>query len=70
MQTCKYDLTKKILYALILIGALNWGLVGAFRFDLVAYLLGDMTIAARLVYILVGLAAIIKSFYLIINCKK
>ncbi len=70
MQTCECGLTKKILYALILIGALNWGLVGAFRFDLVAYLLGDMTIPARIVYILVGLAAVIKSIYLIISCKK
>lgn len=70
MQTCECGLTKKILYALILIGALNWGLVGAFRFDLVAYLLGDMTIASRLVYILVGFAALIKTVYLVINCKK
>ena len=70
MQTCECGITKKILYALILVGALNWGLVGAFRFDLVAYLLGDMTIAARIVYILVGLAAVIKTGYLIISCKK
>ena len=70
MQNCECGLTKKILYTLILIGALNWGLVGAFRFDLVAYLLGDMTIAARIVYILVGLAAIIKSFYLIQYCTS
>ena len=60
MQNCECGLTKKILYTLILVGALNWGLVGAFRFDLVAYLLGDMTIASRIVYILVGLAAFIK----------
>lgn len=68
MQTCECGLTKKILYTLILVGALNWGLVGAFRFDLVAYLLGDMTIAARIVYILVGLAAAIKTVYLIHSC--
>lgn len=70
MQTCEFSLTKKILYALILIGALNWGLVGAFRFDLVAYLLGDMTIASRIVYMLVGLAAFIKIIYLLKTCKK
>lgn len=70
MQTCECGITKKILYVLILVGALNWGLVGAFRFDLVAHLLGDMTIPARIVYILIGLAAVIKSFYLVISCRK
>jgi len=70
MQTCECGLTKIILYILILVGALNWGLVGAFRFDLVAYLLGDMTIASRIIYIIIGFAAIIKSLYLIQCCKK
>ncbi len=43
---------------LIIIGGLNWGLVGAFKFDLVAAIFGDMSIIARIVYILVGLSAI------------
>ena len=50
---------------LLIIGGLNWGLVGAFRFDLVKYLLGDMTMWTRIVYGLVGLSAlclIIKHF--------
>ncbi len=44
---------------LLVIGGLNWGLVGLFQFDLVAGLFGgsDMT-AARIVYALVGLAAL------------
>ncbi|MCD8053218.1 MAG: DUF378 domain-containing protein [Lachnospiraceae bacterium] len=41
-----------------IIGALNWGLVGIFRFDLVAYLFGSMSWFARLVYILVGIAGL------------
>ena len=45
-------------YALILIGALNWGLVGFFRFDLVAFLFGDMTAFSRIIYSLVGLSAV------------
>lgn len=44
--------------ALVLIGALNWGLIGFFRFDLVAFLFGNMTFLSRIVYALVGLAAI------------
>ncbi len=43
---------------LMIIGALNWGLVGAFDIDLVASLLGGVPMAARVVYILVGLAGI------------
>ncbi|HMB65352.1 MAG TPA: DUF378 domain-containing protein [Patescibacteria group bacterium] len=43
---------------LVIIGGLNWGLVGAFDFDLVATIFGDMTWISRIVYILVGLAAI------------
>lgn len=43
---------------LMIIGGLNWGLVGAFDVDLVAMLLGNGTVPARVVYILVGLAAL------------
>jgi uncharacterized membrane protein YuzA (DUF378 family) len=42
---------------LVVIGALNWGLVGAFRFDLVAKIFGVGTVS-RIVYILVGIAAL------------
>ena len=45
--------------ALVLIGALNWGLWAAFKFDLVATLLGDYSMLARIVYGLVGVAAIV-----------
>lgn len=44
--------------ALIIVGGLNWGLVGAFNFDLVAAIFGPMSALSRLVYILVGLSAL------------
>jgi hypothetical protein len=50
----------KVACGLVVIGALNWGLVGAFNLDLVEKLLGDMTVASRVVYVLVGLAGILK----------
>ena len=50
---------KIVLYILVLIGALNWGLVGLFDFDLVEFLLGDMSLLTRIVYSLVGLSALI-----------
>ena len=43
---------------LVIVGGLNWGLVGALNFDLVATLLGHMSMLSRAVYILVGLSAI------------
>ena len=44
--------------ALIIVGGLNWGLVGAFDFDLVAAIFGPMSALSRLVYTLVGLSAL------------
>ncbi|MFA6495041.1 MAG: DUF378 domain-containing protein [Candidatus Paceibacterota bacterium] len=43
---------------LVIIGGLNWGLYGLFQFDLVAYLLGIASVLSRIVYVLVGLAAV------------
>ena len=43
---------------LLIIGGLNWGLVGLFSFDLVAAIFGSLTVISRLVYVLVGLAAV------------
>jgi uncharacterized membrane protein YuzA (DUF378 family) len=44
--------------ALLAIGGLNWGLVGAANFDLVAAIFGEMTPLSRVVYTLVGVAAV------------
>lgn len=41
-----------------IIGAINWGLIGFFKFDLVAFLFGDLTILSRIVYSLVGLCGL------------
>lgn len=50
---------KTVSYVLVLVGALNWGLVGLFDFDLVAKIFGEMSTLSRTVYILVGLCAVI-----------
>ncbi len=42
----------------VIVGALNWGLVGIFGFDLVAAIFGPMSILSRIVYILVGISGI------------
>jgi len=43
---------------LLIVGGLNWGLVGLFNFDLVAALFGAGSLLVRIVYILVGLSAL------------
>lgn len=55
-----------IAYILVIVGGLNWGLVGFFKFDLVAAILGDMSVLSRIVYALVGLAAL----WMIFSVKK
>lgn len=51
---------------LLIVGGVNWGLVGLFDFDLVAYLFGAQTGLSRVVYTLVGLSAL----YAIYLCSK
>ena len=53
---------KYTAYALVLIGALNWGLVGLFGYDLVASVFGDMSLMSRIIYSLVGISAIATMF--------
>lgn len=43
---------------LLIIGGLNWAFVGLFNVDLVALLFGDMSAASRVVYVIVGVAAL------------
>lgn len=48
---------------LVVIGALNWLLVGAFRVDLVASIFGPMSWLSRLIYVLVGLAGLYEIYF-------
>jgi uncharacterized membrane protein YuzA (DUF378 family) len=50
---------------LVLVGALNWGLVGAFKFNLVESLLGADSMLTTVVYVLVGLAALWEIYALV-----
>lgn len=53
----------KLLYnialTLVIIGALNWLLIGVFKFDLVAAIFGTMSAFSRIIYTLVGISGII-----------
>ncbi|MFA5352347.1 MAG: DUF378 domain-containing protein [Candidatus Gracilibacteria bacterium] len=57
----KYNLLDWVAFTLVIIGGLNWGLVGIFQFDLVNWLFGKilpLPILAVAVYVLVGLSAL------------
>ena len=41
-----------------IIGAINWGLIGFFKFDLVAFIFGDLTVLSRIVYAIVGICGL------------
>ena len=43
---------------LTIVGAVNWGLIGFFRFNLVTFLFGDMTWLSRIIYALVGISGL------------
>lgn len=47
-----------IALVLVIVGGLNWGLVGAFDFNLVDYVFGDGSVVSRVIYSLVGLGAV------------
>ena len=53
----------KVLYyialTLVIIGAINWLLIGLFNFDLVATIFGAMSVMSRIIYVLVGRAGLI-----------
>ena len=53
MKTLDY-----IALILVVIGAINWGLIGFFSFDLVRMIFGDMTLVSRIVYALVGVSGL------------
>ena len=63
----------KIVGAIAIVGALNWGLVGAFNVNLVEQIFGIATLATRVIYGLVGLSgiALLASFFMVCPmCKK
>lgn len=53
MKTLDY-----IALILVVIGAINWGLIGFFSFDLVKAIFGDMTLVSRIIYALVGVSGL------------
>ena len=58
-------IVNSITLLLLIVGGLNWGLVGLFGFDLVAAIFGEMSALSRIVYVLVGVSALWQIFPLV-----
>jgi len=58
MRTSHLNAIDWIAMVLLIIGGINWGLVGFFNFDLVAAIFGRMSAFSRVIYALVGLSAL------------
>lgn len=54
----KLNVLEWIFLVLLIVGGINWGLVGFFQFDLVAKIFGDMSMISRIIYGLVGISAL------------
>ncbi|MBU3143859.1 DUF378 domain-containing protein [Clostridium sp. CF012] len=54
----KLTMIDKLSFIFVLIGALNWGLLGLLNFNLVSFIFGSVPFLARAIYILVGLSAV------------
>ncbi|HTX87062.1 MAG TPA: DUF378 domain-containing protein [Candidatus Nanoarchaeia archaeon] len=66
----KLNIWDWIAFILVIIGALNWGLVGFFNWDLVAAIFGAMSMVSRIIYALVGLAGIYMIFAMPMYTRK
>ncbi|OIO45813.1 DUF378 domain-containing protein [bacterium (Candidatus Gribaldobacteria) CG23_combo_of_CG06-09_8_20_14_all_37_87_8] len=53
-------LLETIVFILVVVGGLNWGLVGLFKIDVVAVIFGEMAALTRIIYVAVGLSAAYK----------
>lgn len=61
----------KIALVLVIIGALNWGLIGIFNFNLVSFLFDDMsTVISKIIYIIVGVSGLISIISLFVPIES
>jgi uncharacterized membrane protein YuzA (DUF378 family) len=66
----KLNIVMWVALTLLVVGGLNWGLVGLLKFDLVARLFGEMSFLTRLVYVAVALSAVIIFVPTFLESKK
>ncbi|MGL5380981.1 DUF378 domain-containing protein [Clostridium sp.] len=65
---CKISILDKIAFLLVIIGAINWGLIGIFNINLLSLLVAGSVIFQRIIYITVFISSI-DLIYVLIKCK-
>ena len=65
----KLNVIDKLSFICVLVGALNWGLLGLLNFNLVSAIFGSVPFLARIIYILIGVSAV-NIIIFIIRSKK
>ena len=60
---------KNIAFATAMIGAINWGLVGFFNFEIFSYFFGAETTICKSIYIFIGLCALFSTTFAVTECK-
>ncbi len=63
------SILKHIAFAITMIGAINWGLVGFFNFEIFSYFFGAETIICKTIYIFIGLCALFSATFAVTECK-
>ena len=63
------EILQKICLVLTIIGAINWGLIGLFDFNLISFLFGEMSMLSRTIYSLVGIAGLINIGLLFVHLE-
>lgn len=58
MTSSRLDNLQWFAQTLLIVGGINWGLLGLFNFDFVAFLFGPLTLLSKIVYIMIGLSAL------------
>ena len=53
------EILQKVALVFTIIGAVNWGLIGIFEFDLVAAIFGELTMMSKIIYTIVGVCGLI-----------
>ncbi len=61
---------KPIALLLVIVGGINWGLVGLFNLDVVAAVAGTGSIVSRVIYVLVGVSALLMIWFSLMKSKK
>ena len=64
------QLIKHIIFSIAMIGAINWGLVGFFEFEIFSYFFGAENTTCKIIYITIGLCALFSTSFAVIDCKN